>query len=255
MMRQPVAYSLITEFQTPTLHELHGVVLAALCFATAAAVMWSPLRRDPIELGGFFLFGWLAFTMARNMPFFAIVAAPILARHVDALLGPPRPTAAPGPVAATVHLGLLVAAALALAVHARTLFPPDAALDPTFPRDAVRWLRAHGPSGRLFNGFDWGGYLIYTLRDRYPVSMDGRTQVYGEETLTDFKRFVTLAPGWRDFFDRADPDVVLWSRSAAFARVLELLPEWRRVYEDDVAVIYVRDRLAADAFVASSRGG
>jgi hypothetical protein len=254
MMRQPVAYSLVTEFQTPTLHELHGVVLAALFFVTAAAVMWSPLRRDPVELGGFFLFAWLAFTMARNMPFFAIVAAPVLGRHLDALLARPRPPApAPGPVAAGVHLAVLVAAALALAVHARALLPADAALDRRFPRDAVRWLRTNGPPGRLFNAFDWGGYLIYTLRDRYAVSMDGRTQVYGEKTLAEFKRFVTLAPDWRTWFDRVDPDVVLWNRDGAFARVLELMPEWRRAYEDDVAVIWVRTRPAPDDFVATFR--
>jgi hypothetical protein len=78
------------------------------------------------------------------------------------------------------------------------------------------------------------------VHDRYLVSMDGRTQVYGEDTLAEYRRFARLEPGWRGWVDRVAPDLILWDRRTAFARVLELLPEWRRVYEDDVAVVYVR---------------
>ena len=90
------------------------------------------------------------------------------------------------------------------------------------------------------NDFNWGGYLIGHLYPRYQVAMDGRTQVYGEETLRQYRAMTFLEPDWRAFLARCDPDLILWPKDDAFARALELLPEWRQVYMDPIAVIFVR---------------
>jgi type IV secretory pathway VirB2 component (pilin) len=247
MAAQPVALDLVSEFQSPSLHELGGQVLTLFFFATALVLILSPARKDPAELGSVLVFGLLAFAMRRNVPFFAIAAAPVLARHLDALL-PPSPTRRdPGRpalllVALALHVALVGTLGVALVRRATALWPAAAAVDRTaFPVDAVRFLAREPPRGRLFNDFDWGGYLIDHLHPRYEVSMDGRTQVYGEETLREYRALVRLEPDWRRFFDRCDPDVVLWPKRDAFARVLGLLPGWRPLYEDAQAVIFVRD--------------
>jgi hypothetical protein len=243
LAREPVAFELVAEFATPSLHGATGQALTALFFATLVVLVYSPVHRDVAEVVTLFGFAWLAYAMARNVPFFAIVAAPILARHADALLPPPSARPRPGAAVLALHALLLVAAGGALGARLAPLRAPDAAVDRhRLPVDAVRWLAARRPLGRLMNHFDWGGYLIGTLYPRYQVSMDGRTNVYGEETLAEYARMTALAPGWRAFLDRWRPDVILWPRQTAFAEVLALLPDWRRVYADDVAVIFVRRR-------------
>jgi hypothetical protein len=238
--RQPVAFGLVSEFQTPSLHETGGLALAAFLFATLAVLVFSPARKDPADLIGVFLFAWLALAMRRNVPFFAIVAAPVLAGHADALL----PFAPAAPAASRreglLHAGLLAALAAAIVWRAAVLFAPGAAVSrDAFPVAAVDFLRHEGLHGRLLNHFDWGGYLIGNLPG-VPVAIDGRTQVYGEETLRQYRDMVWLRPGWRGFLERTDPEVVLWPRRAAFTRILEMLPEWRRVYRDEVATVFVR---------------
>src|SRR6185437_1241589 len=42
-----------------------------------------------------------------------------------------------------------------------------------FPVLTTRWLENQRPPGRLFNAYDFGGYLILNTPD-YPVSQDGR---------------------------------------------------------------------------------
>jgi hypothetical protein len=246
MAHQPVALGLVAEFQTPSLHGAIGVMLAALLLGTALVMVVSPARRDWAELAGVFAFGFLALAMARNIPFFAIVAAPALARHLDALW--PRDEAEPSlgrphllVAAVALHLVMVIAVGAAVARRGSELLAPGAAVDRSaFPIDAVRFLNERPPLGRLFNDFNWGGYLIGHLHAPYQVSMDGRTQVYGEETLRQYRALIFLEPTWRQFLARCAPDVILWPKKEPFARVVELLPEWSKLYEDDLAVIFVR---------------
>jgi hypothetical protein len=237
--RQPVAFSLVTEFQTPSLHTATGLLLTGAFFATVLALVATPARKDPADVATVFAFGLLAYAMERNVPFFAIVMAPVLARHVEAILPAPRARPALGTGALLLHAAVVAAGVAVLAARARALAAPGAAVDRTkFPVDAVRVLATREP-GRLLNHFDWGGYLIGNL-PRWPVAMDGRTQVYGEETLREYRAMVFLEPGWRTFLDRTAPEVILWPKRTAFARMIEVLPEWRTAYEDDVATIFVR---------------
>jgi hypothetical protein len=238
--RQPVALSLISEFQSPSLHDVGGLAFTLFFFATAIALILSPAPKPAEDLLRVFVFALLGYGMARNAPFFAIVTAPVLAGHVEALLpGRPAPYRSTHERVA-FHALLLGAGAIALAAHTSALFRPGAAVAHIFPTEAVRFLESQPPLGRLFNDFDWGGYLIGHLYPRYQVSMDGRTQVYGEETLRQYKNLVSLAPNWRTYLDRCDPDVILWSKQSALSQLLLLLPEWDRRYEDDLAIIFVR---------------
>lgn len=245
LAREPAAFAMVSEFQTPSLHESTGLALVAVLFATLGVLVHSPRRKDPAELIGVFGFGFLALLMVRNAPFFAVVAAPVLARHLDALL--PAAAAAPAPLAGgqrAAHAAMLAGVAAWVVVRTAGFFAPGAAMPETnVPTAAVRWLDAQPVEGRLLNGFDWGGYLIRHLYPRYEVAIDGRTNLYSDEVLGEYAAMTSLGPGWRTFMDRVDPDVVLWERATPFARVLALLPEWRRAYEDDRAVIYVRSAL------------
>jgi hypothetical protein len=246
MAHQPVALGLVAEFQTPSLHGAIGVMLTALLLGTALVMIVSPARRNWAELGCVFAFGFLALAMARNIPFFAIVAAPALARHLDALwtreeadapLGRPQLLVAAG----VLHVVMVLTVGTAIARRGAELSIPGAAVDRSaFPVDAVRFLNERPPLGRLFNDFNWGGYLIGHLKAPYQVSMDGRTQVYGEETLRQYRALIFLEPTWRQFLARCAPDVILWPKKEPFARAVELMPEWTKLYEDDLALIFIR---------------
>lgn len=244
---QPVALGLVAEFQTPSLHGPIGLMITAFLFATVLVMILSPARKDWAELGSVFAFGFLALAMARNIPFFAIAAAPVLARHLDAVwprdqntevsLGRPSLLVA----AVALHVVMVLAVGASLARRGAALSGPEAAVDRTaFPVEAVRYLNDRPALGRLFNDFNWGGYLIGHLNAPYQVSMDGRTQVYGEDTLRQYRALLYLEPGWREFFARCAPDVILWPKKEPFARVVELLPDWKKLYEDDLALIFVR---------------
>lgn len=242
-------FAMVNELQTPSLHHLHGKILTAFFFSIVLALAFSRVPRTPTELPTVLFFALLAYAMARNMPFLAILGAPVLARHADALLRPARTPPGPlSPARRRVHAALLagIAAVVAIGLCRSAIYPPERVMSRTrYPVEAVAYLNAQPPLGRLFNHFNWGGYLIAHLYPRYLVSIDGRTGVYGDEILRRYRATQSLAPDWKRFLEECDPQVILWQVNEPFVRALELLPEWRRLYEDDVAVIFVRERSAA----------
>ena len=47
-------------------------------------------------------------------------------------------------------------------------------------------------------------------------------------------------PNWRQVLDRYQVDYIVYNRGQALDNVLRTQPGWRLVYQDSVAVIYVR---------------
>jgi hypothetical protein len=110
-----------------------------------------------------------------------------------------------------------------------------------YPIDAAAYVREHRPAGPLYNHFNWGGYLIWALPE-YPVGMDGRTNLYGEERL--LRAFQT----WNgdDSWDR-DPDLlaagVIIAPKKLNTKLTDLLRDasnrWSIGYEDEVAIVFI----------------
>ncbi len=56
----------------------------------------------------------------------------------------------------------------------------DRAISREYPVNAVNFVRQNSFPGPLYNNLDWGGFLIWYL-PQYPVAVDGRNDLYGDE--------------------------------------------------------------------------
>lgn len=140
--------------------------------------------------------------------------------------------------------GLAAALALALALFAAntgfTMRGLDEAVSSEFPVNAINFLRHNPQPGPLYNTFDWGGFLTWYMPD-YPVAIDGRTDLYGDEIDT---RFFKTEQG--DASYTKDPylnecHVVLLSTKVPLASVLLQDSRFHLIYQDSIAVIFVRE--------------
>ena len=115
----------------------------------------------------------------------------------------------------------------------------DAQISRLFPVKAANYLRQHPEPGPLYNAFDWGGFLIWYAPD-YPVAIDGRADLYGDELNG---RFYATANG--DDSYASDPyleraGVVLLFRDMPLSSLLSSDPRFQKIYEDNLAVMFVR---------------
>jgi tetratricopeptide (TPR) repeat protein len=200
-------------------------------------------------------FAALAFSARRFIFLFAVVSAPVLARHVRLHLGrvsEARARRLELP-AALVAAGLLAGVMALWAARAGPMSDP--LKEPGFginrvtvPEGALDYLRRAGVSGRVFNTFQWGGYIAWRDFPRLVPFMDGRGAV--PDGLLDEAMVVRRDPGRLDRlrstygFEVAIVDYALLPSSVAGAPpdvdVSWSSPRWALVYWDDLALVYLR---------------
>jgi hypothetical protein len=71
--------------------------------------------------------------------------------------------------------------------------------------------------------------------------VDGRTDLYGDIFLTNYLRAASGGPEWRDTFSQYGINLVMVEKDGGLARALQAESGWRVDYEDDLAVVYVRE--------------
>ena len=92
----------------------------------------------------------------------------------------------------------------------------------------------------MFNYMGWGGYLLQEMWPSQRIFTDGWTDFYGEDFTREYVRVVGLEPGWRDVLARYDVSWVFDKRDSALVQVLRDSPDWRIVYQDDLAAVVLK---------------
>jgi hypothetical protein len=119
----------------------------------------------------------------------------------------------------------------------------DAQFDPKrMPVAAVNYLQNHHIDGPVLSPDYWGGYLIYRLYPGARVVVDDRHDLYGEEFLKSYLKMLHGERGWEEFLRMHETSCLLLPRDAALANIVLTTREWKTVYEDDVAIVFVPDQ-------------
>lgn len=105
------------------------------------------------------------------------------------------------------------------------------------PERAVEIIKQKNMKGPLFNDLNWGGYLIWSLR--MPVSIDGRTNVYGSQRIVRSYQTWNAYPGWDSDPDLLPAELIFAKSSAPLTQVLRLQPCLQVAYEDGLAALFI----------------
>jgi len=252
-VRIGVLQDFIQEWRSPDFHPLYTQPFLWLLLATLAAMGLSDRRADGTDLALVGGFAYAALLARRNFGPFALVAAPVLSRHVTAILsrwseaarergwlGTPRHRVLT-PTLGAVNWGLL---ALVVALAVVKVYTPlrqafnEELEQERLPAGAVEWIQAQRPEGKMFNHYNWGGYLIWRLWPEYQVFVDGRTDLYGDEILRDYIEIQAASPRATSLLNKYNVSFVLTEPDDALSRQLYCQGGWTLVYRDEVAVVW-----------------
>ena len=188
---------------------------------------------------------------ARNIPLFAIVSAPILAGYLSTVQAKSKTiyridnviTATDTKLVGVIWPAIVIVVLVILSssgrlnqiTHAKNEFDKS-----SFPVAAVDWLTIHPQTGKMFNYFTWGGYLLFRLWPEQRVFIDGQTDFYGEGLTREYEALISQSPGWESLLDKHDISWVIVPPNSALGTKMQEDPNWSIVYQDETAVIAKR---------------
>jgi len=112
-----------------------------------------------------------------------------------------------------------------------------------FPHLAVKYLKENDFSDkRMLNLYKWGGYLIWRLYPQYKVFADGRGIMFPGKFLVRYFEFARLKTDWKKFLSDYKIEVILWEKNSPLSAVLAESADWKKVFNDDIAEIYIRNK-------------
>ena len=117
-----------------------------------------------------------------------------------------------------------------------------------YPIAATDYLIEHYPNARVFNDYNFGGYLIYrfsTSGTPLRVYVDGREEMYGDAFLRHYFDVAWGRDGWKTSFEREGFNAAIMRANLGVAPLLAADPDWRIAWQSNRYVLFVKKSLAA----------
>jgi hypothetical protein len=194
------------------------------------------LRKKPLLLLALMTAScWFGFRSQREIWFTVIASALVLSYRFRSAEGERRSIPSKH-AAAALFIAVLFALAR-LAGGGTSESDLEKAVTKNYPVAASAYIQSHALPGPLYNGYNWGGYLIWRL-PKLPVSMDGRSTVHGDERVMRSLNTMSARHDWAEDKELMHAGTILLERDCALASVLRSDYRFRLVYEDSVASLF-----------------
>lgn len=244
---QPYVSQVIVELQAMNFrspfHYLELLLVISACFAAGRSQ-----SRNFFRLALLIMTAMVSFRSLRDMWFAAIASSFVIAEAVRPLRAAiaQRDEEAISWRSEIASYGVATVLALTISLGYGTRHGMNAGdmmtdIAKVYPVGATEFIRDSHLQGPMYNSMNWGGFLIFNLRNQ-PVSLDPRTNIYGDQLLA---RSVATSNGvgWDTDPVLARSNFVILDRSAPLVSQLARNSEYRLVYEDDVSTIFVKQNV------------
>lgn len=246
----PSMQQYIQEWQSPNFHAVMFWPFAIMVGVGVLVMIMSPKVPTISELLLFAGTTAAGFLSARHIPLFTIIALPVITHHLTLIVAQSRASSLvdtaelaekqkPARAFILLNWGILALAILGAVVWTgNKIVNNEEAIARIYPVAAIDFLEENGlADAKGYNSYNWGGYLIWR---GFPVFIDGRADVYGDEFIFYYLQTMELQEDWQEPLDDYEIDYVIMETGSALNTLLTVSSEWEELYKDDVAQILIR---------------
>jgi hypothetical protein len=264
----PASQALVLEWQPPRINEPEGIVLFYGPFFISLLVLLGARRKpELVDLVLVVAFSILGLSAVRNGVWFALIAAPVLARYLptidfsavaDALkrlrLGKAlagrltRDPRAVAPIRYRVNRQIAVLMLTLIVLVSPWVYPRlgnpafgSTLWEATTPVAAMDYIQEHRLEGHIFHPQIYGDYLIWRLWPAQRSFVDGRVHLFDASVIRDY-RLSWHDAHWDERLSRHDIRYLLLSKPEEENHMMtdaaRASSGWRVLYEDDQSVLF-----------------
>jgi hypothetical protein len=233
--RQKLNIEHVAEWVSVNFHDLRGKIVLVLLMVLLVSALLRARRWSLAELGLVLFAFYSGLTYVRFLFLLAVVIAPVLAKSLEFVPRYRRERDTP-----VINFFVIILMMAGVAHYWPRESQLQALVDEQYPAEAVSYLHAHPPSGRVLNFYLWGGYLNW--RDpSVKVFLDGRVDIFEYSgVLQDYLDLLALdhpAP----ILDKYRIRYVLFPRGEPLTYVLQHDAQWKVLYSDKLSILFERN--------------
>ncbi|MBI4100673.1 hypothetical protein HY439_02930 [Candidatus Microgenomates bacterium] len=233
----------IVEWTAPDSHSEVGLLFFTFVLTLAILAYLIRMRVNQTQLFLLSTFYFFALAAVRHVSVFALLATPLLAEELARInWGKIR---VPDKKLILILFFLIFSLTYAFQffpqIHKDTRDIENLALAGNFPYRAVEYLKDY-PQKETFNYYSWGGYLIWQLPEN-KTFIDGRMSGWKKDKhiiLNDHDEIIHTRIGFEEIINFWQIKSFLIPVDSPLAQYLKISSAWEKVYEDKIAVIFVR---------------
>ena len=232
LFRQKMNLDNMGEWRSVNFHTGWGKLALLMILALLGASWFSrkPWKLRDVLLAAFAV--WASLNHLRFLLFAAIILVPILAPRLS--LFAPYDAEKDKP-----WLNLAISAAIVAIIIGSfpRAIPLQEKIDSMFPRDALGYMQQKQITGRLFNWYDFGGYIEF-YAPAIKTFCDGRTDIFVYNGVLEDYIKINSFERPLELLDKYNIHYVLFPVDHRLTYVLDHSAGWRTIYEDKVAKLY-----------------
>ncbi|MEQ8170707.1 MAG: hypothetical protein ABRQ38_17605 [Candidatus Eremiobacterota bacterium] len=195
-------------------------------------------------------FSYLAFKAVRHITLFYLVIVPVFVKHLDIVIGKRINFSILESFLRNNRRLMTIILILCTLIYLRTfitIWTVDFSMEKEmFPFYGVQFFKNNKLPGRLYNPYEWGGYIMWTMYPGKLVFCDGRADVvYTEEICRE--SYFSMTGQDLSVFDKYNINLVLCNKineplGMKLPSVLQNKPDkWCLIYSDENSYIFIRN--------------
>jgi hypothetical protein len=266
----PASQTLVLEWQPPRINEAVGIVLFfGPFFITWLVLLVAARKPELVDLILVLTFSILGLSSLRNGAWFALIAAPVVARYYPTIDFSPMTQAlrrfAPGrhlmdwlaarrettaPIRYRLNRQIAVLLLTIVVLVSPWVYPHlgnpafgSTLWEASTPVSAVEYIEEHDLEGNIFHPQIYGDYLIWRLWPKQGSFVDGRVHLFANSVIRDY-RLAFIDPHWDERLTRYDIKYLLLSKEEEENRAMidstRESANWHLLYEDTTSILFER---------------
>lgn len=241
------AFNNIAEFLSPNFHSPQ--FLNFLIYLLAIFVLVIIYRKTPDFTLGILtlLFLAMSFRSIRNIPIFTILATLFIVPYIIPFWSAIKKHfryASAFFFFALIGFFLVVSFFRIFGTIGASFWKELYGVESGYPTVVAEHLKKHPLTGKVFNRYSWGGYLLYEgVADK--VFIDGRMAIWkkeGECVFCDYLKIKKIEPGWKKKLDKYKVDWIIIDRNSSLDGALQEDSDWEVYAADLYGIVYKRKK-------------
>ncbi|MEA1909722.1 MAG: hypothetical protein U9M89_01700 [Patescibacteria group bacterium] len=205
---------------------------------------WTWRKIDPLKLGVIAIFFAFSLLSWRNLPFFPLIALPVLVEMIQNVFPQGFVTYLRqgwlllGVGALIFYIGQLRVGELTPYMQSAEAFQSYG----KYPYQAIQYIKEHKLSGNLYNEYNWGGFLVWQLPEK-KVFIDGRMAVWGDPEDNVFRDYLAVSNNTSrtvNILDKYNVDLALVFDDGKAKDFFMESDVWQEIFADDIAKLFER---------------